>query len=149
MNRSGRSPKMSDVSKSLRAIPSGRSKEMSDCERITQVAPHENERMSESLIFLCESLIFGQKTSALLRNPMSEFPALLINTCIHYQNMYTLVCISIIHTCISLSTYPLSIHVSTNQHVYPLSTHVSTCLHIHYLHMYPLVYVSTIHTCIH
>ena len=56
---------MSDVSKSLRsltkneqpwAIRSHRSEEMSDCERITQDA-HQNEQMSESLIFLSESLI--------------------------------------------------------------------------------------------
>ena len=56
---------MSNVSESLRsltkneqpwAIHSGRSKEMSDSEQIAQVA-HQNERMSESLIFLSESLI--------------------------------------------------------------------------------------------
>ena len=34
---------------------------------------------------------------------------------IHYPHMYPLVCISIIHTCIRLSTFLLSIHVSTNQ----------------------------------
>ena len=51
---------MSDVSETIRsltknerprAIYSGRSEEMSDRERIAQVA-HQNERMSESLIFL-------------------------------------------------------------------------------------------------
>ena len=35
-----------------------------------------NERMSEPLVFLSESLIFSQKTSNLLRKPMSEFPVL-------------------------------------------------------------------------
>ena len=40
-----------------------------------------HKRMSESLIFLrkiAHSLIFGQKTSDLLKNQMREFPALLI-----------------------------------------------------------------------
>ena len=78
---------MSDVSESLRSltknewpwgIPSGRSEEISDCERIAQVA-HQKERMSELLIFLSEShsLIFGQKTIDLLEKPMSEFSALI------------------------------------------------------------------------
>ena len=37
-----------------------------------------NEQMSESLVFerIALSLIFSQKTSDLLRKPMSEFPAL-------------------------------------------------------------------------
>ena len=56
---------MSDVSKSLRlltknewpwAICSGRSEEISDCEQIARLLT-KNERMSESLIFLSESLI--------------------------------------------------------------------------------------------
>ena len=34
-----------------------------------------NELMSESFIFLSESLIFWQKTSDSLRNQLSEFPA--------------------------------------------------------------------------
>ena len=38
-----------------------------------------NEQMSESLVFerIALSLIFSQKTSDLLRKPMSEFPALI------------------------------------------------------------------------
>ena len=73
---------MSDVSKSLILLTKN--------ERFAQVAQRKwaivseslrlltkNERMSESLIFLSESLIFGQKTSDLLGNQMSEFPALL------------------------------------------------------------------------
>ena len=78
---------MSDVSKLLIsltknewpwAIRSGGSEEMSDRERIAQVA-HQNEWISESLIFLSESLIHsfcGQKMSNSLGNQMSEFPAL-------------------------------------------------------------------------
>ena len=84
---------VSDVSESLISLKSNER-----CERITQVAHHErfaqvvqrkwaivsellrsltkNERMSESLIFLSESLIFWQKTSDSLGNQMSEFPAL-------------------------------------------------------------------------
>ena len=63
---------------------------MSDHEQFAQVAQMKwaimieslrsltkNERMSESLVFLSESLIFGQKTSDSLVKPMSEFPALI------------------------------------------------------------------------
>ena len=56
-NRTGRSEEMSDVSDSLISLT-------------------KNERMSELLIILSESLIFRQKTSDSLRNQMSEFPAL-------------------------------------------------------------------------
>ena len=87
VNRSGRSPKMSDVSKSLRtltknerpwAIRSHLSEEMSDRERIAQVTHQKwanewNARFFEQITHL---LIFGQKTSDSLRKPMSKFPAL-------------------------------------------------------------------------
>ena len=68
VNCSGRSLKMSNVSKSLRSLTknerpwaicsggSGRSEEMSDHERIAQVA-YQNEQMSESLVFLSQSLM--------------------------------------------------------------------------------------------
>ena len=62
---------------------------MSDHEQFAQVAQRKraivseslrsltkNEQMSESLIFLTDSLIFRQKTSDSLRNLISEFPAL-------------------------------------------------------------------------
>ena len=48
---------VSDISESLRSLT-------------------KNERMSELLVFLSESLIFGQKTSNSLGKPMSKFPAL-------------------------------------------------------------------------
>ena len=78
---------LSDVSKLLRsltknewpwAIHSGRSKEMSDCERIAQ-ATHQiwaNELIASFFEQIAHSLIFGKKTSDLLGKPMSEFPAL-------------------------------------------------------------------------
>ena len=72
---------VSDVSESLISLKSN--------ERFAQVAQRKwaimskllrpvtkNEQMSESLIFLSESLIFWQKTSESLRNQMSKFPAL-------------------------------------------------------------------------
>ena len=71
---------------------SGRSPKMSDHERFAQVAHQKwatmreslrlftkNERMSESLVFLSESPIrsfFRKKTSDSLRKPLSQFPAL-------------------------------------------------------------------------
>ena len=86
-NRSGCSPKMSDVSGSLRsltkneqpwAIRSHRSEEMSDCERIAQVAHQKwaNEWIAHFFEQIAHSLIFGQKTSNSFGNQMSEFPAL-------------------------------------------------------------------------
>ena len=45
-----------------------------------------NEQMSESLIFLSESLIFGQKTSNSLGNQMSEFSALSIASSVKFSN---------------------------------------------------------------
>ena len=56
---------------------------MSDRERMAQVAQRKWANVSESLKLLTKneqmskSLIFGQKTSDLLGNPMSEFPALI------------------------------------------------------------------------
>ena len=78
---------MSDVSKLLRlltknewpwTICSGRSEEMSDREQIAQVAHQKwaNEWIAHFFERIAHSLIFGQKTSDLLRKPMSEFPAL-------------------------------------------------------------------------
>ena len=64
-----------------------RSEEMSDRERYLKSLT-KNEQMSESLIFwanlsffeqIAHSLIFDQKTSNLLGNQMSEFPALITN----------------------------------------------------------------------
>ena len=56
--------------------------------------------------------------------------------------------VSTIKTCIHLSAYPLSTHVSAclrihYPYMFPL---INTC--IHYQHMYPLVYISIIYTCI-
>ena len=62
--RSGCSEEMSDVSESLKSLT-------------------KNDRMSEMLIFLSKSLIFGQIKSESLGNQMSEFPALQKNV-----NMY-------------------------------------------------------------
>ena len=87
VNRSGHSSKMSDVSKSLRPLPknewpwairSGCSEEMSDRERIAQVAQQKwaNEWIARFFEQIAHLLIFGQKTSYLLGKPMSEFPAL-------------------------------------------------------------------------
>ena len=86
-NRSGRSPKLSNVSESLRsltkierswAICSGQSPKMSDHERIAQVANQNwaNEWIACFFKRIACSLIFSQKTSDSLRKPMSEFPAL-------------------------------------------------------------------------
>ena len=99
-NRSGCSPKMSDVSKSLRLLSkneqceqiaqvaqqkwamwanlSGRSPKMSDHERIAQVTHQNwaNERIAHFFERITHLLIFLQKTSDSLRKPMSEFPAL-------------------------------------------------------------------------
>ena len=55
------------------AICSGRSEEMSDRERITQVG---NEWIANFFEQIAHSLIFGQKASDSLGKPMSEFPAL-------------------------------------------------------------------------
>ena len=77
---------MSDVSESLIsltknertwAIRSGRSEEMSDHERIAQVAHQKwaNEWIPHFFEQIAHSLIFGQKTSYSLGNQMSEFPA--------------------------------------------------------------------------
>ena len=89
-NRSGRSPKMSDVSESLRsltkneqpwAIRSGRSPKMSDHERNPQFALQKWVKVRIPRFFeqIAHSLIFLQKTSDSLRKPMSEFPTLIIN----------------------------------------------------------------------
>ena len=61
---------------------SGRSLKMSDHERIAQVAHQKwaNERIARFFERIAHSLIFSQKTSDLLRKPMSEFPALDIST---------------------------------------------------------------------
>ena len=86
-NRSGCSPKMSDVSGSLRsltkneqplAIRSHRSEEMSNREQIPQVANQKwaNEWVAHFFEQIAHLLIFGQKTSDSLWKPMSEFPAL-------------------------------------------------------------------------
>ena len=81
---------MSQVSKSLRsltkneqpwAIRSGYSEEMSDHERIAQVAHQKlaNEWIAHFFQQMAHLLIFGQKTSGSLGNQMSEFPALNIS----------------------------------------------------------------------
>ena len=88
VNRWGPSPQMSDVSKLLRlltknewpwVICSGRSKEMSDRERIAQVAHQKwaNEWIAHFFERIAHLLIFGQKSSDSLGKPMSEFPALI------------------------------------------------------------------------
>ena len=87
VNRSFRSNQMSNVSKSLRsltkneqpwAIHSHRSEEMSDRERIAQVAHQKwaNEWIAHFFEPIAHLLIFGQKTRDSLGNQMSEFPAL-------------------------------------------------------------------------
>ena len=60
------------------AIRLGRSEEMSNCERIAQVAHLKwaNEWISHFFERIVHLLIFGQKTSDSLGNQMSEFPAL-------------------------------------------------------------------------
>ena len=60
------------------AICSGHSEEMSDRERIAQVAHQKwaNEWITRFFEGIAHLLIFGQKTSASLRKPMSKFPAL-------------------------------------------------------------------------
>ena len=88
-NCSGCSPKISDASESLRsltkneqpwAICSGRSGEMSDHERIDQVVHQKlaNEWIAHFFERIAHLLIFGQKTSNLLGNRMSEVPALFL-----------------------------------------------------------------------
>ena len=59
-------------------IHSDRSEEMSDRERITQVAHQKlaNERIAHFFERIAHLLIFGQKTSDSLVNQMSKFPAL-------------------------------------------------------------------------
>ena len=74
---------MSDVSELLRSltknerpweIRSGRSEEMNDRERIAQVAHQKwaHEWITRFFKRIAHSLIFGQKTSNLLRKPMSK-----------------------------------------------------------------------------
>ena len=86
---------MSDVSESLISLDknerpwvicSGRSEEMSDHERITQVAHQKwvNEQIANFFEQITHSLIFGQKTSDLLKKPMSEISALVKITSIKY-----------------------------------------------------------------
>ena len=60
------------------AIRLGRSEEMSNCERIAQVAHLKwaNEWISHFFERIVHLLIFGQKTSDSLGNQISEFPAL-------------------------------------------------------------------------
>ena len=60
------------------AIRSGRSEEISDLERIAQVAHQKwaNERIARFFEGIAHLLIFGQKMSDSLGKPMSEFPAL-------------------------------------------------------------------------
>ena len=87
VNRSGLSPKMSNVSDSLRllsinerpwAIRSSRSEEMSHHEQIAQVAHQKwaNEWITRFFDWIAHPPIFGQKTSDSLRKLMREFPAL-------------------------------------------------------------------------
>ena len=86
-NRSGHSPKLSDVSELLRSLTkneqpwvicSGRLEEMSLREWIAQVAHQKwaNEWITYFFEQIAHSLIFGQKTSDSLGNLMSEFLAL-------------------------------------------------------------------------
>ena len=72
-NSSGRSPKMSDVSESLRSLTKNER-----CERIAQVAHQKwaNEWIACFFERIAHSLIFLQKLSDSLRKQMSEFPAL-------------------------------------------------------------------------
>ena len=109
-NRSGRSPKMSNVSESLRSLTknerpweicSGRSPKMSDHERITQVA--HQKWANEWITRFWANHSFAhllQITSDSLRKPMSEFPTLryftavfrtcekqLKNICIHFSKL--------------------------------------------------------------
>ena len=78
---------MSDVNELLRSLTknegpwvicSGRSEELSDRERIAQVAHQKlaNEWIAHFLERIAHLLIFGLKTSDSLQKPMSEFPAL-------------------------------------------------------------------------
>ena len=89
VNRSFRSNQMSDVRESLISLPknerpwairSGRSEEMSNCERIAQVDHQKwaNEWIAHFFERSAHSLIFGQKTSNSLGNQMSKVPALII-----------------------------------------------------------------------
>ena len=59
-------------------IHSGRSEEMSDCERIVQVAHQKlaNECIACFVEQIAHLLSLGQKKSDSLGKPMSEFPAL-------------------------------------------------------------------------
>ena len=96
VNRSGHSPKMSNVSELLSsltknerpwAICSGRSEEVSDCERIAQVAHQkwENESIGRFFERIAHSLIFGQNTSDSLGKLMSEVQALLFSFSFFYK----------------------------------------------------------------
>ena len=71
---SGHSPKMSNHERFAQVTHQNRAIMRESLRSLTK-----NEKMSELLIFLSEnthSLIFGQKTSDLLGNQLSEFPAL-------------------------------------------------------------------------
>ena len=135
--RSGRSPKMSDVSKSLRSLTknerceriaqvahqkwamwanrSGCSPKMSDHERLAQVAHQKWATLSKSLRSLTKneriahffeqsahSLIFSQKTSDALRNPLSKFPAL-SETGYSYSYSFSICSNSVFDTILSCS----------------------------------------------
>ena len=67
---------MSNVSESLRSLTKNEW-----CKQIAQVAHQKwaNEQIAHFFEQIAHSLIFLQKTSDLLRKPMSEFPALLNN----------------------------------------------------------------------
>ena len=93
-NHSVRSPKVSNVSESLRSLTknewpwashSGRSEEMRNRERIAQVAHQKwvNEQIARFFEQIAHSLIFSQKRTTSLRKPMSEFPALHISEQAH------------------------------------------------------------------
>ena len=75
-------------------IRSGRSEEMSDREQIAQVAHQQwvNEWTAHFFERIAHLLIFGQNTSDLLGNQMSEFPALhfFIHCLLHWTYMYSL-----------------------------------------------------------
>ena len=99
VNCSGHSPKMSDVSKSLRsltknewpwAIRSGQSPKKSDHEWIAQVAHQKwlNEQIARFFEQIAHSIIFLQKTSDSLRKWMNKFPALAVvhvRCTVHYR----------------------------------------------------------------
>ena len=74
VNRSGRSPKMSDVSKSLRSL----TKNERPWANRSGLSPKMSEWANCSFFErIAHSLIFSQKTSDSLRKPISESPALL------------------------------------------------------------------------